>query len=30
MRDKNEITEVNTFEGYDNNGIPIFSVIYIK
>lgn len=27
--DKNNLSEINTFEGYDSNGNPIFSVIYL-
>ena len=29
-RDKNNLSEINTFEGYDSNGKPIFGVIYLN
>lgn len=28
-RDKNNLEEINTFGGYDQDGRPIFGVIYL-
>jgi hypothetical protein len=28
--DKNNLDEINTFEGYDSSGSPVFSVVYLN